>query len=258
MWSLGHLCGQGLTWAGPTTDAVQDQAVGLTQGETQHGQSCAWALSLASLCRHHQTPTLTQGRKLWQALGEEPSSVWLPSCLPAFLITQEARLGARCYPGHAASDVWACWGRGIPTSHCSQFPLFQLSSPHLGARAVARSCTRQHLMCFTGLHRWRGASLLPSCAIWHSGQPHHWAKATLCFTPPSSCTSFLQAASLRHWLEWAEGAPCQLYFVACVQIAAAGKASKGRENNSLPASSASFTSLHEAEQKKDALQCASV
>lgn len=40
--------------------------------------------------------------------------------------------------------------------------------------------------------------------------------------------------------------------------AAAGKASKGEENNPLPAYSASFTSLHEAEQKKDLLQCASI
>jgi len=67
-------------------------------------------------------------------------------------------------------------------------------------------------------------------------------RAVILHRVPSGCVPALQ-------LERAERAPCQLCFVACMWAAAVGKGRKGRENNPLPASADSFTSLHEAGQK---------
>lgn len=174
MWSLGHLHGQGLTWASSTSDAVQDQAVSWSQDESQGDQGCAWALSLSSPCRHHQTPTLTWGHKLWQALMEELLLDYPTSQAESLVL-----FWLHCF--------WCLGELEEVHPHITlqpQFPLFHLFNPHLVAEAVARNCTRWHLMCFTGLHHWGGALLLPSCVTWHEGLPHHWAKPMLGFTRP--------------------------------------------------------------------------
>lgn len=193
MWTLGHVHGQGLTWAGLTTDAVQDQAVGLSQGGSQNS---AWALSNASQCRPLQTPTLTWGHKLCQALAEELDTAWLPSWLPAFLITQQVRLGAGCCPGYTASDVQASLGRGIPTSHCSHsflssiFPvptwwlrqeLHQAALHVLPWTPLQKKSIAAPFLCYLAL------GVAPSLS---KGHP-------LLHTTVISCTGFLQAASLH-------------------------------------------------------------
>lgn len=258
MWPLGHVHGQGLTCAGPTTDAVQDQAVGLTQGESQRGQSWAWALSLASPRTHCQTPPSTWGSKLSQTLAEELSTAWLPSWLLAFLITEQARLGAGSYPGYAASGVWASW-RGEASPHhaaATVSPLPSFQSPRGGSgccqelhqaalvlhwTAPLKRSISGPFLCYLACRV--APALSEAHSSFHTAVTLHWI--------PSSCIP-------APWLERAERAPCQLCFVACVWTAAAGKASKGRENKPLPAFSASFTSLCEAEQKKDLLRCASI
>lgn len=150
------------------------------------------------------------------------------------------------------------WTVGEVSTPQPQFPLFHLSSSHLVAQAVARSCIRQHLMCLTGLHCWKGSIAVPFlCYLAYRvaqtlSKTHPWLHIPVILH--SIPSSFISAP----WFEWAEKAPCQLCFVACLWAAAAGKARKGKENNPLTASSASFTSLHEAEQEKDLLQCTSI
>lgn len=156
----------------------------------------------------------------------------LGASLATLLLTSE-RAGGEASPHHAAATVSPLPSFQSPLggSGCGQ-ELYQAALDVLhGTPLLKRSIAApflHYLACGVALPLSEAHPLL------HTAMILHWI--------PSSCIPAL-------WLEWAERAPCQLCFVACVWTAAVGKASKGRENNPLPAPSASFTSLHEAEQK---------
>lgn len=91
-------------------------------------------------------------------------AVYLPSWLPnkpgwelgaaltmLLLVSEQAR--GEASPHHAAASF--------------PFSIFPIHTQWL--RLWAGACNRQHLMCLTGLHDWRGASLLPSPVTWHTG-----------------------------------------------------------------------------------------
>lgn len=218
-------------------------SVELTQGESKCEESCAWALSLASPCRCHQTPALTP------ALTKEVNPAWLPSCSSALWITQSippARLRPGCCPGYDASGVQVSWGRDIPTPRCSHgSPSFSFPP---GGSCRGQELHRQCLMFFTGLPWWRGVSLLTFSAAWRV----HKAQPSLSHHRDSALDSFKMHPCPTAWASW-EGTLSALFWTVAV-----GKDKKDRASHPQPASSASFTSLCEAEQKEVLLQCASI